>query len=81
MDDTNVKVFGERIDGPIHMLSIEDIVLTSLLMAAAVIGVLLLLALCYDYDTDEFYNNDILKPDKKDLDKKDKVDDDFKIDI
>ena len=81
MDDTNVTVFGERIDGSIHMLAFKDILLTSLLLAAAIIGVILLLALCYDYDTDEFYNNDILKPDKKDLDKKDKVDDDFKIDI
>lgn len=79
MDDTNVTVFGERIDGPIHMLSFQDILLTSLLMAAAIIGVTLLLALCYDYDNDEFYNNDILKPDKKDDDKKD--DDDFKINI
>ena len=76
MDDTNVTVFGERIDGPIHMLSFQDILLTSLLMAAAIIGVTLLLTLCYD-DNDEFYNNDILKPDKKD-----KIDDvDFKINI
>nr|DAN55992.1 MAG TPA: hypothetical protein [Caudoviricetes sp.] len=77
MDDTNVTVFGERIDGPIHMLSFQDILLTSLLMAAAIIGVTLLLALCYDYDNDEFYNNDILKPDKKD----NTNDDDFKIKV
>lgn len=77
MDDTNITVFGECIDGSVHMLSFQDILLTSLLLAAAIIGVILLLALCYD-DNDDYYNNDILKPDKKDITNDN---DDFKIKI